>query len=113
MAPEFPGNRIRDWLGQLGKRTLFIEPGSPWGPALGQPRNGYVESFNGKLRDERLKGEIFYTLQEAQVLAKRCRQQYSRWRPHSSLGNRAPAPEAFWVPSWGSPLTDVAAFRLP
>jgi putative transposase len=92
--------------GVLGARTLFIEPGSPW-------ENGCVESFNGKLRDELLKREIFYTLQEAQVLVERWRQQYNRRRPHSSLGNRPPAPEAYWVPSWGYPLTAAAAFGLP
>ncbi len=71
----------------MGVGTLFIEPGSPW-------ENGYVESFNGKLRDELLDGEIFYTLKEAKVLIERWRQQYNRLRPHSSLGYRPPAPEA-------------------
>jgi putative transposase len=85
---------------------LFIEPGSPW-------ENGYIESFNGKLRDELLKREIFYTLEEGRVLIERWRQTYNRQRPHSSLGNRPPAPEAYWVPSWGSPLTAAAAFGLP
>jgi len=68
-------------------QTLFIEPGSPW-------ENGYVESFNGKLRDELLNGEIFYTLEEAKVLIERWRRFYNRERPHSSLGYRPPAPEA-------------------
>ena len=98
-------HRIRRWLGELGARTLFIEPGSPW-------ENGYIESFNGKLRDELLKREIFYTLEEAQVLIERWRQTYNRRRPHSSLGNRPPAPEAYRVPNWGSPLTAAAAFGL-
>jgi transposase InsO family protein len=89
----------------LGAWTLVIEPGSPWG-------NGYIESFNGKLRDELLKREIFYTLQEAQVLVERWRQQYNRRRPHSALGNRPPAPEAYLVPNWGSPHTAAAAFGL-
>ena len=71
----------------LGVKTLFIEPGSPG-------ENGYVESFNGKLRDELLNGEIFYTLKEAQVLIERWRMQYNRVRPHSSLGYRPPAPAA-------------------
>ena len=68
-------------------QTLFIEPGSPW-------ENGYVESFNGKLRDELLDREIFYTLTEAQILVERWRQQYNTVRPHSALGYRPPAPEA-------------------
>ena len=78
---------MRDWLGRLGVGALFIEPGSPW-------ENGYVESFNGKLRDELLNGEIFYTLKETRVLIERWRQHYNRVRPHSSLGYRPPAPEA-------------------
>ncbi len=65
---------------------MFIEPGSPW-------ENGYVESFNGKLRDELLDREIFYTLLEAKVLIERWREHYNRVRPHSSLGYRPPAPE--------------------
>ena len=71
----------------MGANTLYIEPGSPW-------ENGYVESFNGKLRDELLNQEIFYTLREAQVLTARYRQTYNRIRPHSSLGHRPPAPAA-------------------
>ena len=73
-------------------KTLFIEPGSPW-------ENGYVESFNGKLRDELLDREIFYTLTEAKVLIERWRQEYNTVRPHSSLGYRPPAPETvLWPP---------------
>ena len=72
-------------MGEVGVKTLFIEPGSPW-------ENGYVESFNGKLRDELLKGEIYYTLREAKVLVERWRIQYNTVRPHSSLGYRPPAP---------------------
>jgi len=105
-GPEFTSYKIRRWLGELGARTLFIQPGSPW-------ENGYIESFNGKLRDELLKREIFYTLQEAQVLIECWRKQYNRRRPHSALGNRPPAPEAYCVPSWGSRLTPAAAFGLP
>ena len=78
---------MRDWLSRLGVGTLLIEPGSPW-------ENGYVESFNGKLRDELLNGEVFYTLKEAQVLIQRWRQWYNRLRPHSALGYRPPAPES-------------------
>lgn len=104
-GPEFTSDRIRRWLSELGTRTLYIEPGSPW-------ENGYIESFNGKLRDELLNREIFYTLQEAQVLIERWRNQYNRRRPHSSLGNRPPAPEAYPAPFLGFPLTTTAAFGL-
>jgi len=85
-GPEFTATAIRDWLGKVGAKTLYIEPGSPW-------ENGYVESFNGKLRDELLDREIFYTLQEVQILTEQYRQTYNRIRPHSSLGYRTPAPE--------------------
>ena len=68
-------------------QTLFIEPGSPW-------ENGYVESFNGKLRDALLDREIFYTLAEAQILVERWRRQYNTVRPHSARGSRPPPPEA-------------------
>ena len=86
-GPEFTAEAVRDWLRRLGVGALFIEPGSPW-------ENGYVESFNGKLRDELLNGEIFYTLKEARVLIERWREHYNRVRPHSSRGYRPPAPEA-------------------
>jgi len=84
---EFTAKIVRKWLGRLGAKTLFIEPGSPW-------ENGYNESFNGKLRDELLNGEIFYTLKEAQVVIEDWRKLYNTVRPHSSLGYRPPAPEA-------------------
>jgi putative transposase len=86
-GPEFTAKAVRRWLTEVGVKTLFIEPGSPW-------ENGYVESFNGKLRDELLNGEIFYTIREAQVLIERWRAHYNHVRPHSSLGYRPPAPEA-------------------
>lgn len=85
-GPEFTADVIRGWLNRLGVRTLFIEPGSPW-------ENGYIESFNGKLRDELLNGEIFDTLLEAEVIIERWRKEYNTRRPHSSLGYRPPAPE--------------------
>ena len=85
---EFTAKHVRSWLNRLGVGTLFIEPGSPW-------ENGYVESFNGKLRDELLDREIFETLLEAQVLIERWRKEYNTFRPHSSLGYRPPAPESF------------------
>jgi len=86
-GPEFTAERVRLWLEALGVQTLFIEPGSPW-------ENGYVESFNGKLRDELLDREIFYTLSEAKILLERWRREYNTVRPHSALGYRPPAPEA-------------------
>jgi putative transposase len=79
--------KLRQWLSAVGAKTLYIEPGSPW-------ENGYCESFNGKLRDECLNGEIFYSLKEAQVVIEQWRVQYNTVRPHSSLGYRPPAPEA-------------------
>jgi putative transposase len=88
---EFTARRVRKWLESLGVKTLFIAPGSPW-------ENGYLESFNGKLRDELLNGEIFDTLLEAQVLVERWRKHYNQVRPHSSLGYRPPAPEAIQPP---------------
>jgi len=84
---EFTAGLVRNWLQRIGVKTLFIEPGSPW-------ENGYVESFNGKFRDECLNGEIFYTLMEAKVLIERWRREYNQVRPHSALGYRPPAPEA-------------------
>ncbi len=85
-GPEFTATAVRDWLGKVGVKTLFIEPGSPW-------ENGYVESLNGKLRDELLDREVFETLLEARVLIERWREHYNTVRPHSSLGYRPPAPE--------------------
>jgi transposase InsO family protein len=85
-GPEFVAKSVRDWLSRLEVGTLFIEPGSPW-------ENGYVESFNGKLRDELLNGEIFTTLQEAKVLTEAWRREYNQVRPHSALGYKPPAPE--------------------
>ena len=98
-GPEFVAKAIRKWLADLGVTTLFIEPGSPW-------ENGYIESFNGKLRDELLNGEIFYTLKEAQILIGHWRLEYNHIRPHRSLGGRPPAPEALLVP--GFSLKDYA-----
>lgn len=89
-GPEFTARRVREWLGRLAVRPLFIEPGSPW-------ENGYIESFNGKMRDELLNGEIFYSLKEAQILIERWRRTYNTVRPHSALGYRPPAPEAILV----------------
>jgi putative transposase len=89
-GPEFAAKAVRKWLNRLDVTTLFIEPGSPW-------ENGYIESFNGKMRDELLNGEVLDTLEEAKVLVEAWRRVYNRIRPHSSLGYRPPAPEAHVV----------------
>ena len=85
---EFTAKMVRRWLSNIGVQTLYIEPGSPW-------ENGYIESFNGKFRDELLNGEIFYTLKEAKTLIEKWRMEYNTFRPHSSLNYRPPAPEAY------------------
>lgn len=97
-GPEFIAKAVRDWIDAVGAKTAFIEPGSPW-------ENGYCESFNSKLRDELLNGEIFYSLAEARVIIETWRVHYNTVRPHSSLGYRPPAPEAIHWPSreGGSP----------
>jgi len=86
-GPEFCAKAVREWLDRFDVGPMFIEPGSPW-------ENGYNESFNGKLRDELLNREIFYTLQEAKILIENWRREYNEIRPHSSLGYRPPAPQA-------------------
>lgn len=86
-GPEFTAGAVRDWLGWVDVDTLFIEPGSP-------RENGHDESFNGRLRDQCLDGEISYTLRAAQVLIERWRRTYNEIRPHGSLGYRPPAPAA-------------------
>ena len=83
---EFTAKIVRSWLHELEVKTLFIEPGSPW-------ENGYIESFNGKMRDELLNGEIFMTLLEAKILIENWRREYNEIRPHSTLGYKPPAPE--------------------
>lgn len=97
-GPEFAAKAVRRWLTRFGVETLFIEPGSPW-------ENGYIESFNGKLRDELLNREVFTTLLEAQVLLESWRKEYNHVRPHSSLGYRPPAPGAIQPAHVGAGLT--------
>ena len=87
-GPEMTSKVVRDWLQRIGSKTLFIAPGSPW-------ENGYNESFNGKLRDELLNGEIFCSLKEAKVVIEQWRKHYNTKRPHSSLGYRPPAPVTY------------------
>ena len=88
-GPEFVAELLRTWLHNLGVTTAFIEPGSPW-------ENGYIESFNGKFRDELLNREVFDTIMEAKVVIEKWRIHYNTVRPHSSLGYRPPAPEAYY-----------------
>lgn len=83
---EFTAKKIRQWLQNVGVITTYIEPGSPW-------ENGYIESFNGRMRDEFLNGELFGNMYEAQVLIKRWVEYYNTIRPHSSCNNRPPAPQ--------------------
>jgi transposase InsO family protein len=97
-GPEFTAKAVREWLARLEVKPLFIEPGSPW-------ENGYIESFNGKLRDELLNREVFDTLWEAQVLTERWRREYNQVRPHSALGYRPPAPETIEEGMLGSGAT--------
>jgi putative transposase len=96
-GPEFIARELQNWLARVGTRTLYIERGSPW-------ENGYCESFNGKLRDECLNGEIFYSLKEAQIVIESWRREYNTERPHSALGYRPPAPVAAFRPAAGALL---------
>ncbi len=102
---EFTAKSVRKWLNELGAKPLFIEPGSPW-------ENGYVESFNGKLGDELLKREIFYTLQEAKILIEHWRKEYNQIRPHSGLGYKPPAPEATIPPTLATSMLPTLSLAL-
>ncbi len=93
-GPEFVAQAVQDWIKAVGAKTAYIAPGSPW-------ENGYVESFNARLRDELLDGEIFYSLREAQVIIESWRRHYNTVRPHGSIGYRPPAPEVF-VPAFAA-----------
>jgi putative transposase len=99
-GPEFIAKAVRGWIAAVGAKTAYIEPGSPW-------ENGYRESFNGKLRDELLNGEVFYSLAEARVVIEGWRRHYNTSRPHSALGYRPPAPEVLLGPAW--PTTRIVA----
>ena len=83
-GPEFVARAVQEWIAAVGAKTAYIQPGNPW-------ENGYVESFNARLRDELLDGEIFYTLREAKIVIESWRRHYNAIRPHASLGYRAPA----------------------
>ena len=90
---------MQEWIGAVGAKTAYITPGSPW-------ENGFIESFNARLRDELLDGEIFYTLREAEIVIESWRRHYNTVRPHASIGYRAPAPEVM------RPISVVASARL-
>jgi transposase InsO family protein len=87
-GPEFIAEAVQKWIAAVGAETAYIAPGSPW-------ENGYVESFNARLRDELLNGEIFYSLREAQIVIESWRRHYNAVRPHASLHYKPPAPEVF------------------
>ena len=91
-GPEFVAKAVREWITAVGAKTAFIEPGSPW-------ENGYCESFNARLRDELLNGELFYSLAEARTVIEGWSQHYNTRRPHSSLGYRPPAINAVLWPA--------------
>jgi len=102
-GPEFVAKAVQKWIHAVGAKTAYITPGSPW-------ENGFIESFNARMRDELLNGEIFYTLKEARIMIESWRRHYNGIRPHSSLGYKAPAPEVF-IPSFDarpSPLVGAA-----
>jgi transposase InsO family protein len=101
-GPEFVAKAVQDWITVAGAKTAYIERGSPW-------ENGYIESFNARLRDELLNGEIFYTLREAQIIIESWRHHYNSIRPHASIGYEPPAPEVF-VPAF---VAWRAALRRP
>ncbi|HEV7327125.1 MAG TPA: IS3 family transposase [Bosea sp. (in: a-proteobacteria)] len=87
-GPEFVAKAVQDWISAVGAKTAYIAPGSPW-------ENGFIESFNARLRDELLDGEIFYTLAEAKIIVESWRRHFNTVRPHGSLGYKPPAPEVF------------------
>jgi putative transposase len=102
-GPEFIATAVRAWIAAVGATTAYIEPGSPW-------ENGYCESFNARLRDELLDGEVFYSLAEAKIVIEGWRRHYNTSRPHSALGYRPPAPE---VVLWPAPPATQAVAPKP
>ena len=108
-GPEFVAQAVREWITAVGAKTAYIEPGSPW-------ENGYIESFNARLRDELLNGEIFYSLREAEIVLESWRRHYNTVRPHASLGYRPPAPEVFipTLTAWpAAPIRPAPPTSLP
>jgi putative transposase len=111
-GPEFVAQAVQEWIAVVGAKTAYIERGSPW-------ENGYIESFNARLRDELLNGEIFYTLREAQIVIKSWRRHYNTIRPHASLGYKPPAPQVFiptfaaWPPALRRPASPATLAQRP
>ena len=105
-GPEFAATAVKGWITGVGARTAFIEPGSPW-------ENGYVESFNGRLRDELLNGEVFNSLADARVLIEAWRKHYNTIRPQSSLRYRPPAPKVVLLPTPPSPADPIPTSSAP
>ena len=108
-GPEFIATAVQEWIAAVGAKTAYIAPGSPW-------ENGFVESFNARLRDELLNGEIFYSLAEARVIIEAWRRHFNAVRPHASLGYRAPAPEVFMptpAGAWPAPRRASAPPAIP
>jgi putative transposase len=105
-GPEFVAKALQEWIAAVGAKTAYIEPGSPW-------ENGYIESFNARLRDELLNGEIFYTLREAKIVIESWRRHYNAIRPHASLGYKPPAPEVFMPAFTAWPATPTKLARPP
>jgi putative transposase len=110
-GPEFVAKAAQEWIAFAGAKTAYIERGSPW-------ENGYIESFNARLRDELLDGEIFYSLREARIVIESWRRHYNTIRPHASLGYKPPAPEVFVPPSprgqlrYAKPAGETANLKL-
>jgi putative transposase len=108
-GPEFIATAVQEWIAAVGAKTAYIAPGSPW-------ENGFVESFNARLRDELLNGEIFYSLAEARMIIEAWRRHFNAVRPHASLGYRAPAPEVFLptlAGAWPAPRRASAPPAMP
>lgn len=105
-GPEFIAKALREWIAAVGAKTAYIMPGSPW-------ENGYCESFNSKLCDELLDGEIFYTLKEAKIVIENWRRHYNTVRPHSSLGYKPPAPKGAVWPRQNGPASTPAVASKP
>jgi putative transposase len=106
-GPEFIAKAEREWIAAVGAKTACIEPGAPW-------ENGYCESFNSKLRDELLNGEIFYGLAEAKLIIENWRRHYNTRRPHSSQGYRPPAPQVVqWPASPSGPASSATPTVAP
>jgi transposase InsO family protein len=104
-GPEFVATAVQAWITAVGAKTAYIAPASPW-------ENGFIESFDARLRDELLDGEIFYSLREAAIVIESWRRHYHAVRPHASLGYRAPAPEVF-VPALATRMTAPPRPALP